>query len=101
MDWFFILISWILILPGCVFLLAGGAGLIRMPDLYTRLHAASMTDTGATILLVFGMGVQAIFIYGNWIAFAKLMLILAFALFCDCGTADLSDCLYHRHYLFT
>ena len=81
MDWFFILISWMLILPGCVFLLAGGAGLIRMPDLYTRLHAASMTDTGATILLVFGMGVQAIFIYGNWVAFAKLMLILACALF--------------------
>jgi len=81
MDWFFTLVSWCLILPGCVFLLAGGAGLLRMPDLYTRLHAASMTDTGATILLVSGMGVQAIFIYGNWVAFAKLMLILAFALF--------------------
>jgi len=75
------LISWMFIIPGCVFLLAGGYGLIRMPDLYTRLHCASMTDTGATILLVMGMSIQAVFIYGSFPAFGKLLLILVFALF--------------------
>ncbi len=80
-DWFFHIISWLLIIPGCVFLVAGAYGLVRMPDLYTRLHAASMTDTGATILLVTGMSIQAVFIFGSWAAFIKLMLILVFTLF--------------------
>lgn len=79
-DGLFHLLSWIVIIPGCVFLIAGAVGLVRMPDLYTRLHAASMTDTGATILLILGMCIQAVFIFGSWAAFVKLLLILGFAL---------------------
>lgn len=79
-DWFFHIISWMLIIPGCVFLVAGAYGLVRMPDLYTRLHAASMTDTGASILLVLGMSIQAIFIFDSWSALVKLLLILVFTL---------------------
>lgn len=81
MIWVVHIVSWALIIPGCVFLLAGGYGLIRMPDLYTRLHAASMTDTGATILIVFGLCLQALFVFDSVIAFVKLLLILFFALF--------------------
>ena len=51
-----------------------------MPDLYTRLHAASMTDTGATMLLVTGLSIQAVFIFGSWQAFVKLLLIMVFTL---------------------
>lgn len=75
------ILSWALILPGCVFLIAGGYGLLRMPDLYTRLHAASMTDTGASILIVLGMCLQALFVYQSFSAFVKLLLLLFFALF--------------------
>ena len=75
------LISWVLILAGSFFLIAGGWGLWRLPDLYTRLHAASMTDTGATILLIAGMSLQAVFQLQNVMALIKLLLILAIALF--------------------
>ena len=79
-DWFFHIISWMLIIPGCVFLVTGAYGLVKMPDLYTRLHAASMTDTGASILLLLGMSIQAIFIFDSWPALIKLLLILVFTL---------------------
>lgn len=79
-DWFFHLLSWLVIIPGCVFLVAGAFGLVKMPDLYTRLHAASMTDTGATMLLVTGLSIQAIFIFGSWTALVKLLLIMLFTL---------------------
>ncbi len=81
MIWLVHIISLAFIIPGCVFLLAGGYGLIRMPDLYTRLHAASMTDTGATILLIIGMSIEAIFVFNSFSAFVKLILIMLFALF--------------------
>lgn len=81
MIWLVHIVSLALIIPGCVFLLAGGYGLIKMPDLYTRLHAASMTDTGATILLTLGMCLEAIFVFNSFSAFVKLLLILGFALF--------------------
>ena len=37
---------------GLFFVLAGTVGVIRLPDFYTRLHAAGMTDTlGAELIL--------------------------------------------------
>lgn len=73
--------SWAFILAGSVLLVAGAVGLIRLPDLYTRLHAASVTDTGAIILLVSGLMLQAAFVFQNPIALIKLFLILFFTLF--------------------
>ncbi|MEM6411082.1 MAG: monovalent cation/H(+) antiporter subunit G [Pseudomonadota bacterium] len=35
--------------------LVGAIGVLRFPDFYTRLHAASVTDTGALLSLVLGM----------------------------------------------
>ncbi len=44
---------WFCIVTGSVFCVIGGIGLLRMPDFYTRSHAASITDTlGATLILV-------------------------------------------------
>jgi len=74
-------LAWVLMLIGAVFVVAGGVGLIRLPDLYTRLHAAGVTDTGATIFMLLSMMVFAIAEYQNpWIV-GKLMLILFFPLF--------------------
>ena len=38
-------LSWICILGGLFFIVVGAIGVIRMPDIFTRLHAAGMTDT--------------------------------------------------------
>lgn len=81
MEFVAFVISGLLVLSGCVLMLVGGLGLLRMPDLYTRLHSASVTDTGAVIIIIAGLFVQAVFIYGNAMAAIKLFLILFFTLF--------------------
>lgn len=80
-DWFIWAISWILMLIGCVFVVSGAVGLIRMPDLYTRLHAASLTDTGGAIVISLALILQAGFEFDNTMAAIKVMLILFFTLF--------------------
>lgn len=80
-DWLIWIISWLLISTGCVFIVAGGIGLLRMPDLYTRLHAASVTDTGGAIFIVLGLLLQALFVFDNPMAGIKVVLVLFFTLF--------------------
>lgn len=52
-------LSWILLVSGAAFCLIGALGLLRMPDFYTRMHAASVTDTLGAGLLLLGMMLQA------------------------------------------
>lgn len=71
------LLSWVLLMTGGFFLLSGGIGLLRLPDFFTRVHAAGVTDTmGAGAILV-GLMFQA----GPTQAFIKLVLIVLFMLF--------------------
>lgn len=51
--------SWILILLGSFFTIVGALGLVRMPEVFTRMHAASVTDTVGVGFLISGMGLQA------------------------------------------
>ena len=45
--------SGILLLIGALAMLVGGIGILRMPDLFTRLHAVGITDTlGAAAILL-------------------------------------------------
>ena len=44
-----------LLLVGAVLALIGTIGVLRFPDFYTRLHAASVTDTAAATLAIAGM----------------------------------------------
>ncbi|MBK5103647.1 MAG: monovalent cation/H(+) antiporter subunit G [Burkholderiales bacterium] len=53
------ILSWICIAAGGVFCVIGAFGLMRMPDFYTRVHAASITDTVGAGLLLLGMLLQA------------------------------------------
>lgn len=69
-------LSWILLCSGGVFILVGGIGALRLPDFYTRLHAASLTETMATILIFSGMILQA----GLTLAAFKLAAIMVFLL---------------------
>ncbi len=46
-------LSWLCLLGGGFFVLAGGIGVVRLPDVYTRSHAAGMADTlGAALILI-------------------------------------------------
>lgn len=69
--------SWALILAGSFFILIGAIGLIRMPDTFTRMHAASIIDTVGAGLLLTGMMLQA----GLTLVTAKLVFILLLFLF--------------------
>ena len=70
------ILSWILLTSGGVFVFIGGLGALRMPNLYTRMHAASLTDTIAAVLVIGGVMLQA----GATLATIKLAAILLFLL---------------------
>jgi len=53
------ILSWICLVAGGVFCIIGTLGLVRMPDFYTRMHAASITDTVGAALMLLGMMLQA------------------------------------------
>ncbi|HEX2198077.1 MAG TPA: monovalent cation/H(+) antiporter subunit G [Burkholderiales bacterium] len=63
--------SWGLLVVGAFFCVVGGIGLVRMPDLYTRMHAASVTDTLGAGLILLGLMLQA----GWTLVTAKLVII--------------------------
>ncbi|MEM9053699.1 MAG: monovalent cation/H(+) antiporter subunit G [Pseudomonadota bacterium] len=48
-----------LLLIGAVIAVIGTVGVLRFPDFYTRLHAASVTDTSAATLALLGMAFLA------------------------------------------
>jgi multicomponent Na+:H+ antiporter subunit G len=50
---------WFCLVAGSVFCVIGGIGIIRMPDFYTRTHAASITDTLGATLILFGLGLHS------------------------------------------
>jgi multicomponent Na+:H+ antiporter subunit G len=70
----FDIIAWALIVFGGIFAIIGALGSLRFPDFWSRLHAASVTDSGGVILLLIGMGMHSGW---NLVTF-KLFLIGAF-----------------------
>ena len=70
------LVSSLFITTGALSILVGLLGVYRMPDFYTRLHAASIIDTLGVMLILFGL----ILYYGLNIVSLKLLLILIFIL---------------------
>ncbi len=69
-------LSWLFILAGSAFVIIGAFGTVRFPDFWSRLHAASITDSGGMILLIIGMCLQA----GPTLITAKLLIIGVFLL---------------------
>ena len=65
--------SGILLLIGALAMLVGGIGILRMPDLFTRLHAVGITDTLGAAAILLGLA----FIAGWGLLLVKLLLILA------------------------
>lgn len=77
MDIVIDLLSWALILAGSALVVIGAAGLLRFPDVYTRSHAAGVTDTGGAGLILAGLMLQG----GFTLVTVKLFLILMFIFF--------------------
>lgn len=71
------LASWTLILLGSFFTVVGAFGLVRMPEVFTRMHAASVTDTLGVGFLILGMALQA----GFSLVTLKLAFLLALFFF--------------------
>lgn len=76
MDIFFDIISWVFLVTGSFFCLTGGIGLLRFPDFFSRIHAASLTDTLGASLILIGLMFQS----GGGLVLPKLILILLFTL---------------------
>lgn len=70
-------LSWACLLGGGYFCLVGAVGLLRMPDFYTRTHAASLIETLGAGLLLLGLMLQA----GFTLVAAKLLVLAALIFF--------------------
>ena len=60
-----------LIILGIPFFLSGTVGLIRFPDIYTRLHALTKADNVGLGCIAFGLALQS----GSWSTTIRLLLI--------------------------
>ena len=69
-------LSWILLTLGGACVLIGGIGGLRLPNFYTRIHASSLTDTMATILIFLGMMLQSGFSLVTMKLFAIMLFLL-------------------------
>ncbi|HER27249.1 MAG TPA: monovalent cation/H(+) antiporter subunit G [Rhodospirillales bacterium] len=71
------IVSWALIICGGVFAIIGGIGMIRLPDFFTRIHAAGVIETMGAGAIFAGLIIQA-----GWSMIAvKLVLMAIFMLF--------------------
>ena len=68
------IVSAVMLLAGAFFVTVGGVGVFRLPDFYTRLHGAGITDTLGAGLILVGLCLQA----GFSLAAVKLLMILVF-----------------------
>ena len=76
------LLSIVSISAGLFFVLAGTLGVLRLPDFYTRLHAAGMTDTLGAELILVGLIIQS-----GFTQMSLKLLIVGFFLFVTSPTA--------------
>lgn len=74
-----------LLFAGGVFFLAGTVGLLRFPDVYTRLHALTKADNVGLGLVIAGLAVQA----GSWATAGKLLFIWLLVLLAGASVAHL------------
>jgi len=79
------ILSIALLLAGAMFFGAGTIGMLRLPDLFTRLHAMTKADNVGLGLVVFGLALQA----GSAMAALKLVLIWLLVLLASSSTSSL------------
>lgn len=75
-----VLIEWVahlMLAIGAFFVLIGGIGAIRMPELYSRMHASSLTDTMGSLMILGALILKA----GFSLVALKLGIVAVFLLF--------------------
>jgi multicomponent Na+:H+ antiporter subunit G len=70
-------ISWFCLVAGGLFCVVGAVGMLRMPDFYTRLHAASVIETLGGGLIMLGLLLQA----GVTLVAVKLLIVALLVFF--------------------
>ena len=70
-------LSWICLIGGIVISVIGALGMLRLPDLFSRMHAAGMIDTLGIGLILIGLMFQG----GGFLVTIKLVFILLFIFF--------------------
>lgn len=79
------IVTIVLLLAGTTFFVAGTTGLLRFPDLFTRIHALTKADNVGLGLILFALVPQAASL---WMAL-KLVLIWLLILLASSSTAHL------------
>jgi len=77
MDTIINITSGLFLLLGSFFCISGGVGILRFPDFFTRMHAAGVTDTLATAMILIGLMLQM----PDSLVVIKLLIILLMTLF--------------------
>ena len=70
------LLSWFFFLVGGFLLITGSVGVLRLPDFFSRVHAAGITESLASPLILIGLIIQV----GLSLESVKLLLIIVFLL---------------------
>lgn len=77
MSLFITVVSWLSLVLGGIFCVVGAIGLLRMPDFFTRMHAASVIETLGAGLILLGLILQA----GFTLVTVKLLMVGVLILF--------------------
>lgn len=71
-----VLASGLSLIAGVLLILAGTLGVLRLPDFFTRMHAAGITDTMGAEMIILGLIIQSGFSQSS----LKLLLVAFFLL---------------------
>ncbi|WP_428274577.1 monovalent cation/H(+) antiporter subunit G [Candidatus Palauibacter sp.] len=66
------IVSSVLVIAGAIFAVIGGIGIVRLPDFFSRIHGAGVTDTLGAGLILTGL----MFLSPDWTVTVKLVAIL-------------------------
>lgn len=68
------ILSWAALVAGSAFFLVGAFGMVRLPDFWSRIHAASIIDSAGAFFILIGLALQG----GLTLVTVKLVFIAVF-----------------------
>ncbi len=86
-------LSWVLLTIGSVFVVIGALGIVRMPDVFTRLHAASLIETLGGGAIFLGLMLQAGF---TLVTLKLIMIFLVFLFTAPVATHAVAQAAMHQ-----
>ena len=74
------LLSVLFLVVGSFFAVIGGVGIVRLPEFFSRMHGAGITDTMGAGMIMVGLMFQQVVRGGDHLVIVKLLMILFFLL---------------------